>query len=159
MSLADAVAFIDADETALLADMQAVLAIDTSLPPGGGYRALNAQVKEQLTPLGFTCREVVVPQELWQSDALGFAGPRANMIASRRRGQPPLSIYYHTDTVPSGPGWTEEPFAATRRGDQVFGRGAADMKGTIAATICALRAIEACNIALRYDPILLCCTE
>jgi succinyl-diaminopimelate desuccinylase len=47
----------------------------------------------------------------------------------------------HTDVVPSGPPeqWAVDPFAATVRGDELIGRGAADMKGSLAAMITACR--------------------
>lgn len=69
------------------------------------------------------------------------------------------SIYFHVDTVPPGAGWTRAPFELTREGDRLYGRGAADMKGTIAATLAALLAADAAGVSLAYDPVLLFCTD
>lgn len=144
---------------AVLSDLEALLGIDTSLPPGHGYAEICAWLRRQLAPLGFATREVVVPEELWQAPALGFAGPRVNLVASRRTGREPVSVYAHTDVVPAGPGWSSPPFVATRRGGRVYGRGAGDMKGAIAGLLAALRALAAADWPLAYDPVLLFCTD
>jgi succinyl-diaminopimelate desuccinylase len=58
-----------------------------------------------------------------------------------RRGQsgPVLVFAGHTDVVPTGPveNWRHPPFNATVEGDMLYGRGAADMKGSIAAFVTA----------------------
>jgi acetylornithine deacetylase len=68
------------------------------------------------------------------------AGEKANLFATIgpvERGGVMLSG--HTDVVPvAGQDWESEPFALTRRGDRLFGRGSADMKGFIAASLAAL---------------------
>ena len=53
-------------------------------------------------------------------------------IGKDRRG---LVLSAHMDTVPAGRGWTCEPFSLTDRGDRLFGRGTADMKGFLALAI------------------------
>jgi succinyl-diaminopimelate desuccinylase len=80
-------------------------------------------------------------------EAAGFAVERLrfgevdNLWARFGRGAPALVFAGHTDVVPSGPPeqWDVEPFAATVRGDTLIGRGAADMKGSLAAMINASR--------------------
>jgi succinyl-diaminopimelate desuccinylase len=64
-----------------------------------------------------------------------------NLWARRGRAAPTLVFAGHTDVVPSGPPeqWEVEPFAATVQGDKLIGRGAADMKGSLAAMINACR--------------------
>jgi succinyl-diaminopimelate desuccinylase len=49
--------------------------------------------------------------------------------------------------------------ALTVEGRTLYGRGTADMKGTIASTLAALRAADAAGLALAYDPVLLFCTD
>src|SRR5687768_13550950 len=64
-----------------------------------------------------------------------------NLWARRGHAAPALVFAGHTDVVPSGPReqWDVDPFAATVRGDTLIGRGAADMKGSLAAMINACR--------------------
>ncbi len=86
-------------------------------------------------------------------EAAGFAVERLrfgevdNLWARRGRAAPALVFAGHTDVVPSGPPqlWDADPFAATVRGDTLIGRGAADMKGSLAAMINAC-----CRFVERY---------
>jgi succinyl-diaminopimelate desuccinylase len=61
--------------------------------------------------------------------------------------------------VPATHGWTTDPLRLRRDGDQLFGLGAADMKGSIAAALLALRVAHAVGLPLAYDPVLLFCTD
>lgn len=67
--------------------------------------------------------------EVWR---LPF-GTTANLFARRGTAGPHLCFAGHTDVVPPGPGWTRDPFAAIVADGLLFGRGACDMKGAIAA--------------------------
>jgi succinyl-diaminopimelate desuccinylase len=60
-------------------------------------------------------------------------GPVENLFAIRGTGGPHFAYAGHLDVVPPGEGWTSDPFAPVRRGDLLYGRGAVDMKGSIAA--------------------------
>jgi len=159
--LATAFAGLGSEATAdrLVADLDALVSVDTTYPPGASYPAITDWLATRLAPLGFACRRVEVPRRLWDVPGLGAEGARVNLVASRDTGRPPLSIYAHLDVVPAGSGWTRPPFRATREGGRVYGRGASDMKGTIAALLAALDAAAAHGIALRYDPRLLFCTD
>jgi succinyl-diaminopimelate desuccinylase len=148
---------IAADEAAIVADMERLLACDTSFPPGAAYAEFARLMEDALAPLGFASRRVSVPDSLWTSP--GVEGERVNLIAVRRTGKPVCSLYFHVDTVPPGDGWTRDPLRCTRDGDRLYGRGAADMKGTIAAVLAAIRAADACGVPLAYDPALLLCTD
>jgi len=67
---------------------------------------------------------------------LSWAGPaRPNVIARLKGREGGLKMLFngHLDTVPSGPGWAEDPFGGTIRDGKLFGRGAADMKSGMAA--------------------------
>jgi succinyl-diaminopimelate desuccinylase len=67
-------------------------------------------------------------------------GPVENLFASRGNGGRHLAFAGHLDVVPPGNGWVTDPFTATVAGDLLYGRGAVDMKGAIAAFIAAAEA-------------------
>jgi succinyl-diaminopimelate desuccinylase len=62
-----------------------------------------------------------------------------NLWARRGTSKPLFVFAGHTDVVPPGPvdQWQYDPFTPTISGDTLYGRGAADMKGSIAAMVCA----------------------
>lgn len=79
------------------------------------------------------------------------AGPVANLWATRRgaSGGPVLCFLGHTDVVPTGPreAWASDPFAPEVRDGLLHGRGAADMKGSVAAFVVALEQLVAAHPA------------
>jgi succinyl-diaminopimelate desuccinylase len=91
-------------------------------------------VAGHLEQLGFTCHRLVFGGDDG-SDAI------ANLYARIGRGRPNLCFAGHTDVVPPGArdSWTADPFAASRRDGALWGRGAVDMKGAIAAFIAAVQ--------------------
>lgn len=158
-AMARALAAIARDADRAVDELARLIAIDTSFPPGNGYAAF-ADLAEALTaPLGFDHRRVEVPEALRRALGTPAGGPRVNLLASRRAGKPVCGLYFHVDRVPAAPGWSRDPFHLAREGQRLYGLGAADMKGTIAAVLLALRAAEACAVELAYDPMLLFCTD
>jgi succinyl-diaminopimelate desuccinylase len=100
-------------------------------PEDAGCQALIAA---RLAPLGFVCETIVSgPADfrvtnLW-AKFTGMAGAA-----------PPTLVFAgHTDVVPTGPleQWTTPPFSPSHRNGQLYGRGAADMKSSIAAMVVA----------------------
>lgn len=91
----------------------------------------------QLAPLGF---EVIRFTKGSAPD-----GPVENLLAVRRGPEDSRHFAFagHVDVVPPGEGWTSAPFAPEIRGDLLYGRGAVDMKGAIAAMVGAARDIPA----------------
>lgn len=73
-----------------------------------------------------------------------------NMWARHGQGKPLFCFAGHTDVVPSGPveQWHTPPFTPTIIGDTLYGRGAADMKGSLAAMVVATERF----IALHPEP-------
>src|SRR5207248_10857835 len=53
---------------------------------------------------------------------------------------PGLLLLAHTDVVPVGDGWTVDPYGGLIRDGRIYGRGASDMKGGLAAALTALAA-------------------
>jgi succinyl-diaminopimelate desuccinylase len=101
---------------------QALIACPSITPDDGGSQALIA---DTLTKLGFTIEHR--PH-----------GKVNNLIARIGHGAPHFAFAGHTDVVPPGAGWRHEPFGGTVEDGVLFGRGAVDMKGAIAAFIAAV---------------------
>ena len=104
-----------------------LIACESVTPAGPAvFDALEAA----LVPLGFAVERFVV----------GAApdGPVENLLAVRGSGGPHVAFAGHLDVVPPGPGWTSDAFAPEVRGDLLYGRGAVDMKGAIAAFVTAI---------------------
>jgi succinyl-diaminopimelate desuccinylase len=63
-------------------------------------------------------------------------GPVENLLATRSNGAGPhIAFAGHLDVVPPGEGWTHDPFDPVEQGGLLYGRGAVDMKGAIAAFV------------------------
>lgn len=85
-----------------------------------------------LLPLGFDVHRFVMGE--------APDGPVENLFATRAgTGDAPHFAYAgHLDVVPPGDGWKSDPFTPEVRGDLLYGRGAVDMKGSIAAFVAAI---------------------
>ncbi|TNM63666.1 M20 family metallopeptidase [Aliirhizobium smilacinae] len=158
-TLTSAMAAIERNVEIAVQDLARMVAVDTSFPPGEGYGPFADLMAELLAPLGFDFDRVTVPRDLWYVEGGPASGERTNLVATRDSGKPVCGLYYHVDTVPVAPGWSRNPLSLTIEGDNLYGLGAADMKGTIAATLLALRAAKENGVALAYDPMLLLCTD
>ncbi|MAP45446.1 MAG: succinyl-diaminopimelate desuccinylase [Sphingobium sp.] len=100
-----------------------------SVSPATG--AVFAELEAMLAPLGFTVDRFIVGE--------APDGPVENLLAWRTTGAGPhFAFAGHLDVVPPGAGWSSDPFAPDIRGDLLYGRGAVDMKGAIAAFVAAL---------------------
>ncbi|WP_234902572.1 M20 family metallopeptidase [Agrobacterium larrymoorei] len=158
-TFASALALIESDIETAVSNLSRMVSIDTSFPPGRGYAAFADLMAELLKPLGFDVERIEVPRELWFVENGPAYGDRVNVVARKRSGRPVCGLYYHVDTVPVAPGWKRDPLSLTIEADKLFGLGAADMKGTIAATLLALSAAEKSGLPLFYDPMMLLCTD
>ncbi|AHF03295.1 succinyl-diaminopimelate desuccinylase [Marichromatium purpuratum 984] len=103
--------------------------------------------RPSVTPDDQGCQQLLA-ERLAALDFRIEAMPRDGVtnLWARRGDQAPLFCFAgHTDVVPPGPleQWDSPPFAPTIRDGLLYGRGAADMKGSIAAFVCALEAFVA----------------
>jgi succinyl-diaminopimelate desuccinylase len=94
-------------------------------------------LEEALRPLGFEVHRFIAGE--------APDGPVENLFASRGSGKPHFAFAGHLDVVPPGDGWTGDPFAPEVRAGLLYGRGAVDMKGGIAAFV------SACGQAREHD--------
>jgi len=58
-----------------------------------------------------------------------------------------LLLLGHTDVVPVGDGWTRDPFGAEVEAGRIYGRGASDMKGGLAAALSAMAALRGAGLS------------
>jgi succinyl-diaminopimelate desuccinylase len=115
---------MDAAAEPTLALTRELIALRSQTPDDAGCQAL---LQERLLPLGFSC------------DTLVSAG--VTNLWARRGTLPPLVCFAgHTDVVPPGPreAWSSDPFVPTIRDGYLYGRGAADMKASLAAFVTAI---------------------
>jgi len=104
-----------------------------SVTPAAGL--VFDSLEAMLVPLGFAVTRF--------HDGEPPDGPVENLFAIRRgpEGSRHFAFAGHVDVVPPGEGWSSAPFAPEVRGDLLYGRGAVDMKGSIAAMVAAVSAI------------------
>ena len=109
-------------------------------PDDAGCQQLLAQ---RLSVLGFGCEHIASGPEQFRVSNLWARRPG-------RAGGKTLVFAGHTDVVPTGPPaqWSSDPFVPTHRDGKLYGRGAADMKSSIAAFVVAVEEF----LAARPDP-------
>ena len=113
------------DDLATLRLLEQLIARRSVTPDDAGCQAL---VTERLAPLGFACETLLCGPDSFRV---------TNLWAVHRGSQPGPTVVLagHTDVVPTGPlaAWTSDPFVPSHRDGLLYGRGAADMKTSIAA--------------------------
>jgi succinyl-diaminopimelate desuccinylase len=126
------------DLVALTADL---IRFPTVNPPGEAYTPCAEYIAERLRRRGFTVSFIRGEGTPGDTDRY----PRTNVVA-RIEGRGPGQVVHfnsHIDVVEAGEGWTVDPFGGVVRDGKVFGRGACDMKGGLAASIIAVEAFLA----------------
>jgi len=123
----------------LVALTQDLIRFPTINPPGDAYGPCAHYIGERLARRGFQVDYVRAEGAPGDSDAY----PRINVIARREGSRPGPCVHFnsHIDVVEPGDGWTLDPFAGVVRDGRVYGRGACDMKGGLAASIIAVEAL------------------
>lgn len=137
---------IDAQVDDLIALTQALIRIPTINPPGDAYVPCAELIGERLRARGFS---------ISYQRALGTPGdsdryPRMNVIARWEGKEPGPCVHFnsHIDVVEPGEGWTHDPFGAALIDGRIYGRGACDMKGGLAASIIAAEALLGSGLPL-----------
>src|SRR6185295_6741551 len=111
------------DESSVLELSRALIGRSSVTPADGGCQQLLA---ERLARAGFQCEAVL-------------CGEVTNLWARRGAARPLVCLAGHTDVVPPGPlaEWQSDPFVPALRQGRLYGRGAADMKSSLAAFVVA----------------------
>lgn len=145
--------------------IKTLININTTVPPGNSYREYVDALSPYFKNLGFSLKEVIVPEECITQIPYPLEGPRINLIAIKDFGKNKfISFYGHMDVVPApnegAQKWRFPPFDATIiKSGKIYGRGVGDMKGAMACLILALQIIEKRNITPKYNIQVLNCTD
>lgn len=126
---------MDSDSNPTLALAEQLIACRSVTPEDGGCMTI---ISERLQRIGFDCEFI---------NRNGVT----NLWARRGKAAPLFCFAGHTDVVPTGPveSWQSPPFEPNRRDGFLFGRGSADMKGSLAAFVTASEDFVASNPAHR----------
>jgi acetylornithine deacetylase/succinyl-diaminopimelate desuccinylase family protein len=113
-----------------------------SVNPPGDYAAVVDLLVDRYESYGWAVEVAYAPEDLLEE--LDLEHPRPNVLAYVTRGEgPTVALNAHLDTVPVEPSkWSHEPFGAEIEDGRLYGRGARDSKGRIAAYTLAARALE-----------------
>lgn len=122
----------------LIALTQALIGIPTLNPPGREYHTICQFIASRLEARGFAIEMIRARGTPGDSDTY----PRWNVVARHEGATQGECVHFnsHIDVVEVGQGWTHDPFAGTLQDGRIYGRGACDMKGGLAASIIAVEA-------------------
>ncbi|WP_282063687.1 acetylornithine deacetylase/succinyl-diaminopimelate desuccinylase family protein [Roseobacter litoralis] len=134
----DLAAAIENRRDDLIALTQALIRIPTLNPPGREYHTICQFIASRLEARGFAIEMIRARGTPGDSDTY----PRWNVVARHEGATQGECVHFnsHIDVVEVGQGWTHEPFAGTLQDGRIYGRGACDMKGGLAASIIAVEA-------------------
>ncbi len=129
---------VDSRRDDLVSLARELIRMPTVNPPGDLYRECCDLIAARLKPRGFEANFVRAVGTPGDTDRY----PRWNVVARRegRGAGPCVHFNSHIDVVETGGGWSFDPFAATVADGRIYGRGACDMKGGLAASIVAVEA-------------------
>jgi succinyl-diaminopimelate desuccinylase len=132
-------AAIEGREAEIVDLAQALIRIPSVNPPGEHYRDCAELIGQRLAPRGFALEYTRAEGAPGDSDRY----PRWNLIARREGDGPGPCMHFngHIDVVALGDGWTKPPFDGLVEDGRVYGRGACDMKGGLAAAIVAVETL------------------
>ena len=132
---------IEAQRDALVELTRELVRFPTVNPPGEAYEPCARHLGNRLNRAGFEVTYVRAEGAIGDSERY----PRLNVVA-RHEGQgsgPCVHFNGHIDVVEAAQGWTVDPFAGVVQDGRLYGRGACDMKGGLAAAVIALESILA----------------
>lgn len=135
---------IDGSQRRIVRDLQKMVRQPTVNPPGEGYQVMAEQLAERCCLLGMSTRVHRVPDADVSAAGVDPAYPRYNVVARLDVGAA-RTVHFnaHYDVVPvTVADWQSPPFGAELHGQWLVGRGAGDMKGSIASLLAAIEALR-----------------
>ena len=116
------------DKQEMLDFLFSLIETETVNPPGNEYLLHDTIMK--------CMEEIGAEVEIISKDE-----KRPNYIGRIGTGKPSVAIISHMDVVPTGEGWTHHPFQPYEKDGKVYGRGALDNKGSLAASWAGIKAL------------------
>jgi succinyl-diaminopimelate desuccinylase len=139
--------FINQNTPALLGRLKRLVGISTVNPPGENYDAITGYLTRELQKVGLTARRYTIPAAMLRKslplEQHGY--PRYNVLGKLRVPGASKTVHFnaHYDVVPVSGTWRHgSPFSGAVEKGMIYGRGTADMKGSIASLLTALDALR-----------------
>lgn len=149
-------AYLDAHQNDLTSLLRRLVALPTVNPPGEHYPAITTLLTEELRASGLRARNLPLPKAFVAQHLppTQLAYPRSNVVGSLRVAPRARTLHFnaHYDVVPVSGRWRHgSPFSGEIDRGWIYGRGTADMKGSIASLLLALRALHATHTKPRLN--------
>ena len=126
-----------------LSVLKKFIEVPTVNPPGENYREFVDLASKTLEDMGFEVDVYEVPEYVVAKYYSEYAKhPRYIVIGRLGSGKPVVHFNGHYDVVPPGSGWSKDPFKPVVENGKLYGRGSADMKGGIVASLVAIKAFK-----------------
>jgi succinyl-diaminopimelate desuccinylase len=138
--------FIDKNIPSLLGRLRRLVGLQTVNPPGENYGAITELLEAELRDVGLKSRRFRIPERLLKASLPPeqHSFPRYNVLGRLRAPGAKKTIHFnaHYDVVPVSGTWRHgSPFSGAIEKGLIYGRGTADMKGSIASLLTALDAL------------------
>ena len=138
--------FIDRNAPALLGRLKRLVGFPTINPPGEDYEGVTGYLTRELSKIGLSAHRYPIPDKLLRSSLPKWQHgyPRFNVLGKLKVPGAGKTIHFnaHYDVVPVSGTWRHgNPFSGAVEKGVIYGRGTADMKGSIASLLTALDAL------------------
>lgn len=139
--------FIDRNTPAMLGRLKRLVGFATVNPPGADYEAITGYLTRELAKVGLSSRRFPIPGKLLRKslpvEQHGY--PRYNVLGRLKVPGARKTVHFnaHYDVVPVSGTWRHgNPFSGAVEKGLIYGRGTADMKGSMASLLTALDALR-----------------
>lgn len=140
--------YIDRHTGELLGNLRQLVRVSTVNPPGENYEAITSLLARKMAAVGLEARRFSIPSSLLRKSLPPEqrAFPRFNLLGRLKAPGARRTVHFnaHYDVVPVSGRWRHGlPFSGAVEGGWIYGRGTADMKGSIASLLMAIQALRA----------------